>query len=418
MRASVALQRYLQRHTETGLPDCTLMQPRWHQVVVLPAYRESATLLGRLQELPVGGRGRSLVILVLNRPESDLDPAANSELRAAVSERMLPPPDGMHLPLAPLGPYTDLYLHDMEALCGPTPAAAGVGLVRKTGFDLALHWMAQGAIGGSWICSTDADATLPPDYFEQLSMAPANAVAAVFPFRHVPGGDPMCDAATALYELRLRYYVRGLELAGSPYAYHTLGSCLAVRAAPYAQVRGFPKRAAAEDFYLLNKLAKIGPVARLQGGCVQLQSRHSCRVPFGTGPAVASIISGGHPADARIFDHPDAFAALGALLRVLPQLVQAQRQDMLSLLTGQGLDAGLAAASCKALEEQGIQTALTHCERQSSSGAQFLRQFHQWFDAFRTLKLMHALRDAGWQQLSLHQLDALQPAIWRNVTDA
>ena len=70
-----------------------------------------------------------------------------------------------------------------------------------------------------------------------------------------------------------------------------------------------------------------------------------------------------------------------------------------------------------ALDTLGIAAALAHCRRQSSTAAQSQRHFHQWFDAFRTLKLMHALRDAGWPQLSLHQLDALQPAIWRNVTD-
>ena len=82
--------------------------------------------------------------------------------------------------------------------------------------------------------------------------------------------DQFCNTATALYELRLHHYVLGLEYAGSPYAYHTLGSCLAVKADAYAQVRGFPKRAGAEDFYLLNKLAKLGAMPRLQGRCIRI----------------------------------------------------------------------------------------------------------------------------------------------------
>jgi hypothetical protein len=417
MRDSVALQRYLQRHTETGLPSHGFTQSRWQQVLVLPAYRESPSLLPQLQQLP-RGPGRSLVILVLNRPDSDSNPQANSDLRAAIQEQTMQGLDPGSIPLALLNSHTDLYLHDMEALCGPTRKSKGVGLARKTGCDLALQWMVTGAIDSQWICCIDADATLPQDYFDQLCSAAPDAVAAVFPFRHVPGGDQTCDTATALYELRLRHYVLGLEFAGSPYAYHTLGSCLAVRANSYAQVRGFPQRAAAEDFYLLNKLAKLGPIARLPGSCVQLQSRHSSRVPFGTGPAVKAIVDAGHPEDVRIFDHPRCFEALKALLASLPELAQSPGQDIPLLLVSQGLDPAVAGQSQKALEAQGVQAALAHCQRQSTSSAQFQRQFHQWFDAFRTLKFVHAIRDAGWPQQSLTQLSSLQPGHWPTATES
>ena len=57
----------------------------------------------------------------------------------------------------------------------------------------------------------------------------------------------------------------GLGFAGSPYAYHSVGSTLAVRAEAYAIVRGVPKRAAGEDFYLLDKLAKVTPIRVLTG---------------------------------------------------------------------------------------------------------------------------------------------------------
>ena len=48
-----------------------------------------------------------------------------------------------------------------------------------------------------------------------------------------------------------------MKYARSPYAFHTIGSTMAVSANHYAKVRGFPKREAGEDFYLLNKLAKV-----------------------------------------------------------------------------------------------------------------------------------------------------------------
>ena len=414
MRDNIALERYLQRHTEAGLPDCTHTGPRWHNTLVIPAYRESANLLQQLGQLPAGS-GKTLVILVLNRPDSDPDPQANAPLRAAALK--LPPHAKQHgqLHICPLNNHTDLYMHDMEKLHGPVPAAHGVGLARKTGCDIALQWMAAGAISGQWICSTDADATLPQDYFAQLDSAAPDAVAAVFPFQHVPGTEQRYDAATALYELRLHHYVLGLEYAGSPYAHHTLGSCLAVRASAYAHVRGFPKRAGAEDFYFLNKLAKLGPIAKLQGQCIQIESRRSARVPFGTGPAVATIAAAERPAELPLFYHPLCFEALRALLVVLPALAQTPSEELPGLLRAQGLDQELARASSAALDAMGVATALAHCRQQGKSGAQFLRQFHQWFDAFRSLKFIHAIRDTGWPLQSLSGLAGLDPQLWPGV---
>ena len=431
MQDSVALQRYLQRHIEAGLPPPPRSGPHWHQALVIPAYRESAALLQNLTRLPPG-HGRTLVILVLNRPDTDRDPQTNASLRAAVNELAIASEQPGEPVIHSLNTHTDLYVHDMESPGGtfqgeslrgdhfpggplPTgsiPAAQGVGLARKTGCDIALKWMAEGAISGEWIHSTDADAVLPPDYFGQLDSGNQRAVAAVFPFRHVPGADQKCNEATALYELRLHHYVLGLEYAGSPYACHTLGSCLAVKAGAYAQVRGFPKRAGGEDFYLLNKLAKLGPVAKLTGHCIELQSRHSRRAPFGTGPAVEKIAANEQPTELPLFYHPRCFAALRALLTAVPDLQHTDAKDLFGLLSRRGLERSLAQASSNAIEAMGLDAALSHCRRQGKSPEQFLRQFHQWFDGFRSLKFIHAIRDAGWPLLPLLQLASLQPQLW------
>lgn len=409
MNDSVALRRYRQRHMEADLPLRISGESRWRQVLVLPAYRESPALLEHLRKLPVGD-GRSLVILVLNRPDRDSGADANRALRARIGA-------GMHGIEAspttmPLNPHTDLFLLDLEKLRGPTPASQGVGLARKAGCDLALEWTAQGVITGQWIGSTDADALLPNDYYDQLDGTPDDAVAAVFPFRHIPGGDEDVDRATALYELRLHHHVLGLEYAGSPYAYHALGSCLAVTAEAYAQVRGFPKRAGAEDFYLLNKLAKLGPIARLTGSSVRIRSRQSSRVPFGTGPAVQAIATAGHATAGQIFYHPLCYAALRSLLQAVDELAAKPGSDIIALLSQQGLPMPEAETAKNALEAMGLRHALEHCRRQGKSPGGFQRHFHQWFDGFLTLKFIHALRDSGWPMQSLAQLATLQPFLW------
>src|SRR5690606_17786041 len=95
--------------------------------------------------------------------------------------------------------------------------------------------------------------------------------------------------ALVLYEISLRSYEYGLAYAGSPYAFQTLGSTLALNPAAYAKVRGFPKRLAGEDFYILNKLIKIGPIYLRNDRCLQIKDRPSQRVPFGTGTSVFKI---------------------------------------------------------------------------------------------------------------------------------
>jgi hypothetical protein len=410
MDDSVALRRYLERHKETGLPGLGGDSPRWRQVLVLPAYRESPALLDDLRQLPAGP-GRSLVILVLNRPDRDKDPLANAGLRARIQQLMQDTGEGAP-PLLPLNDHSDLYLLDLETLHGATPASQGVGLARKAGCDLALEWMAQGIIGGEWICCTDADARLPDDYFTRLERIDANAVAAVFPFLHMADGPDTCERATALYELRLHHHVLGLEYAGSPYAYHSLGSCLAFSSSAYARVRGFPRRAGAEDFYLLNKLAKLGTVARPGGRPVRITSRLSARVPFGTGPAVQAIAARKQPEAAPVFYHPFCYEVLRALLDALPRLATQPAQDLAALLGQQGLSPGQARLAHDKLQALGLQKCLEHCRRQAGSSAQFLRYFHEWFDAFVVLKFIHALRDDGWPMQSLAQLEKIEPGLW------
>ena len=376
-------------------------------MLVIPAYAESASLLDKLTSLAATD-GRTLVIVVLNYPDSDSDAQVNMPLRSALANLATQTDPALRR----LNPHTDLYLHDLDSLRGPLPATEGVGLARKIGCDIAFKWICEGAIRGRWICSTDADATLSPGYFQALAGLPAATTAATYPFRHTAGADSACNTATALYELRLHHYVLGLEYAGSPYAFHSLGSCLAVTADAYAQVHGFPKRAGAEDFYLLNKLAKITPVARLQGECLQLESRASTRVPFGTGPAVAAIIDTQKPLDIALFYHPAGFGALRAVLATVAQLQAAELSELKNLLRDEGLEPPLLEACETVLLTMGLDRAIDHCRRQANDCAQFMRQFHQWFDGFRTLKFIHGIRDAGWPVCSLAELDLQQPALW------
>jgi hypothetical protein len=282
-----------------------------------------------------------------------------------------------------------------------------VGLARKIGCDIALALFAQGVVKSRWLHTTDADAILPDAYFHSAESL-MDYVAIAHPFHHRLSTDPRLACAIYLYELRLHYYVLGLEWAGSPYAFHTLGSCISVAAQSYAAVRGFPRRSGGEDFYLLNKVAKLGPVATDVTPTIELEGRVSDRVPFGTGPAVAKLLQSAEPAASPLFYHPHSFRALKTLLDNLELLYLDQ-----TLIDGAPNDPGAIAV----LKDLGIEKALAHCSRHGRDFEGWRKHFHQWFDGFRTLKFIHGLRDAGLADMDLvasrAHPDSLWPTNWR-----
>ncbi len=402
---SRAIDRYLKRHAEPASIQPPDAEP-WDNVLVLPCYRESPSALDAFRDA-FADAGRLLLVVVLNRPDSEADHNCNRPLRDAI--RALPSFDEPPSPLYRLGSSTDLLLLDLDS-DGPLAASEGVGLARKTGCDLALLWHVEGRITSPWINCTDADACLPPDYFSRLPRQRAAAIS--WPYCHGGGDTPAETDACERYELRLHHYVLGLDWAGSPYAFHTIGSCISVHGEHYAQVGGVPRRNGAEDFYLLNKLAKTGNIHRANGECLRLEARSSDRVPFGTGPAIREIADESDPNARPMYYHPDTFAALRALLHSVPQLRAADTTDLEAVLTANGCDSLLAGAAASALHAAGLAVALTHCRSHSTSDADFLRHFHQWFDGFRTLKFLHRLRDDGSPDLTLQGLAEARPAFW------
>jgi hypothetical protein len=276
------------------------------------------------------------------------------------------------------------------------PRGEGVGLARKLGADLAVRLWARGQIACSQIACSDADATLPPDYFARLVRAAAaqpSSPALLWPFQHVPGGDPTLDEATLLYEISLRYYVLGLAAAGSPYAYQSVGSSLCVDARAYVSVRGFPKRAAAEDFYLLDKLAKLGKLRRLSGAPLRLRARLSERVPFGTGRRTREIAELARPREDFELYSPALFAALRTVLAGLDAFASSRVPSALRS-TIEASSTELVEPTLAALESLKVFAALDAAATAAPAGPVRRRRVHTWFDALRTLRFMHLVRDA------------------------
>tara|TARA_R110000737_G_scaffold1598_18_gene4842 strand:- start:7160 stop:8422 length:1263 start_codon:yes stop_codon:yes gene_type:complete len=381
----------------------------YQHVLVIPAFMESAQFIERFIDSTLVQQ-QCLLIVVVNQPNSDFGrqhQQAQGDLSTRITQQgnLLWQQDNLRLidlTHAKSNKTANSAILLVDRYSKPIPTEQGVGLARKIGADLAVKLFFEGNILSSWVHSSDADAHLPDNYLtahvtNNLTLKTAVATCCNF-YHHSEQVD--IHQANKRYEKALRYYVAGLQYAQSPYAYFTIGSILSFDIKAYCQARGFPKRSAGEDFYLLNKLAKLGKVAYLPDVTIKLDARPSQRVPFGTGPAVQSIMQLTEQGQDYLYYHPEVFIALKHCLHAFDNLWQDRQQPNIWL-------ARLPEKTQQALTNIGLLTFIT--KQKSAQKIQFDKQLTVWFDSFKTLKFIHALRDLGFQNIALEQAIADAP---------
>lgn len=414
-RASGA--QYFAHYAEPEAALAAALDATYAAALVVPVRGEAATLLDGFRAALARAPGRVLVILVVNGSDScrAFVHAENQRLLEQLSasflrQRPLNHPESPTSGVLGLGDDFDVLWLDRASVGARLPERSGVGAARKLGGDLAAALWLRGQLECPRVASTDADVTLPDDYFPTLLRdvpEPQRSSAWLWPFQHQPGRDANIDAATVLYEISLRYYVLGLAAARSPYAYQTVGSTLCIDVPAYLSVRGFPKREAGEDFYVLDKLSKVAPLRRVFAAPLAIRARASDRVPFGTGRRsreIAELTAVGEP---FALYAPEIFGALGAVLTGLDRFAEAACVDALDQVLSERVPE-LARVASVALEGLGVYAALRAAAEQAPPGPVLRRRVHTWFNALRTLRFVHGLRDR--RLPSLPWRDALSSA--------
>ncbi len=258
-----------------------------------------------------------------------------------------------------------------------------------------LTWKACG--GDPFLVCLDADTLVRPDYLPALArhFEQSACGAAVIPFRHQRGPTPESDRFISRYELFLRGYVLGLTLAGSPYAFHSVGSAMACRASAYVKIGGMNSRAAGEDFYFLQQLARTVGVEQLAGTIVHPSPRASHRVPFGTGRSVSRMQAGGE--GEQLFYHPACFRLLGAWLKLVADRPGADGSTLRELACE------ISPCLDEYLELNRFGEIWNKLRRNNPGREQLLNAFHGWFDGLKTMKLIHHLSDGPYPRCEADQ---------------
>ena len=167
----------------------------------------------------------------------------------------------------------------------------GVGWARKVLFDHILSVAAPTDL----IVSMDADTQFGSGYLQSLLDSFGSHpqwVALSVPYYHRLTGDAAADRAILHYEVYMRNYALNLLRIGSPYSFTAIGSAIVMRAAALRKIGGITPVKSGEDFYLVQKLTKMGTVGSWNPECVYPAARFSDRVFFGTGPAMTKAASG------------------------------------------------------------------------------------------------------------------------------
>jgi len=148
------------------------------------------------------------------------------------------------------------------------------------------------------------------------------------------------------------------------------------------------KRKAAEDFYFMEKLSKIVEIKEIAETTIYPSPRGSWRVPFGTGQRVNRFLSRVMD-EYRLYD-PESFVILKEWLRLFDDAG-------LETSTDEILDAAnkISPALYDFLQSSGFEKSWKGIKENSKKIEQLNRQKKFWFDGFKTLKLIHHLRDNG-----------------------
>lgn len=394
-----SLNQYLQKYSVSDHWNMVAGNTRnISQVVVIPAYAERDMLFSTLASLalnPPSSLDYSFVLCVVNnKKNSSYEDKENNQqtleyLQALVKRRILKKLN--------LDPKLKEKLHDIAdsglrlgfidastAGCEIPDNEGGVGMARKIGMDTALKLLLMESLSEKPILSLDADTFVQNNYLPTIKNYFKNKVkTAVIAYEHQEPADDEGRAAIYCYEIFLRYWMLGLKYAKSPFAFHSIGSTIICSTDAYLAVRGMNRREAGEDFYFLNKLAKVGNIDYIRNTCVYPSARSSLRVPFGTGKRIHRFLN--HQCEEYVLPDPLIFRILEDWLLLMKQSFQYDATDILK--NAGSIHPGLASF----LTEFNFEQIWNKICRNTKKEHNLVNQFHRWFDGFKTLKLINTL---------------------------
>lgn len=263
----------------------------------------------------------------------------------------------------------------------------GVGLARKTGMDEAVRRFNGINNPEGIILCLDADCLIDPDYFVSVykgfSDKKERTACSIY-FEHPLSGNDFPEniyKSIVLYELHLRYYLRGLAFTGFPYVFHTVGSAVAVKALQYVKAGGMNRRQAGEDFYFIQKLVPSGGYFNLCSTTVRPSPRPSFRVPFGTGASIEKLTA--EKSTTFLTYNFLAFKELRTLFDMTEEIFSCNAEEL--NLFYKSFPHGLKSF----IDANEWSEKMMEIKNNTSGFQSFKKRFFGWFNMFRIVKYLN-----------------------------
>lgn len=283
---------------------------------------------------------------------------------------------------------------------------AGVGMARKIVMDEALRRLLKANSEDGIIVGFDADCLCDQGYLKKIEhyfLDNPHANGATVFYEH-----PLSDIidkrriqGIASYELHLRYFIRALRYALFPYAFHTLGSCMVVRASAYAKQGGMNRRKAGEDFHFLHKIIPLGNFGEINTTKVIPSARISHRVPFGTGRAMMKW-DYSTASEFRTYN-PLIFEELRSCFQGIVELFSADQSGIRKYYEY------LPSMFKKFIEKEVWIEKISSFQGQSASVKTYKDKFFRWMNGLKVLQYIHYAGDSGY-----HQVPVMEAFRWLN----
>lgn len=393
MTRSKAVRKYLSSWSSWKEPlDIAKIKIPYNNVLIIPLFRELDNINGQIKNIKKVSNQRTLLIYIVNQ-------TTDNQLHLKENKKTI---DEIHA-LGPTHPLSNtsniteienLSVVTIDRISPPLPANEGVGLARKIGADLACLLFENGLIENEFFYSSDGDAIFPKDYFQEPLNKIKKSTFLLKNFVHTTDllEDKFEIEAMKAYEFYLKYYPESLRNAGSTYGFHTVGSCFMIHFESYAKVRGYPKKSAGEDFYIANKLSKIGPLSYSKLDPISLQGRTSDRVPFGTGPSIKTISDDLRKGIPYLIPSPKAFESLGLVIDYARSIIKDKKENQIP------------EKILKIAETLGVIAHIERSIKSSNETAVQLKSFTDWFDGLRQLQFINEISKSLCPKVSYTEL--------------
>jgi hypothetical protein len=364
---------------------------KFENIIVIPSIAESQFILNCLKSLEENDSEiikNTLVIVVINNSKNSNEEIIKDNYKTF---HILREYDGC-LNIN----YIDAFSPD-KAL---PDKLAGVGLARKIGLDLALSKFNYESLNSKILYCLDADCKVEKNYLKSVifNFHKYKLKSAVIEYEHIIEDNSNESIAIVCYETFLRYLKLALTYSKSHYNYHSIGSTIICDVQSYINSGGMNTKKAGEDFYFLEKLAKQNKVYTIKETLVYPSSRKSWRVPFGTGRRISNFIP---------FNQREYLAynfSIFELLKEWLEFFNSEDANDTSEIISKAKK--ISNELYNFLISQNFKESWNRILKNSTADKELQKQKIFWFDAFRTLKLIHHLRDTIYPNSNIY--DSLQ----------